>query len=85
MPRESLSLLLVGGWAPTVDLQVHFLRPVSPAIPFWAVGRIISAGQTLVHAEASLTSKTTGKKLGCLHCHISEYGCQGFRAVMRDA
>ena len=28
-----------------------------------AVGKIISAGKTLVHAEAALTSKTTGKKL----------------------
>ena len=53
----------VGGWAPTVDLQVHFLRPGQPGDTILAVGRIISAGQTLVHAEASLTSKTTGKKL----------------------
>ena len=50
----------VGGWAPTVDLQVHFLRPGQPGDTILAVGRIISAGQTLVHAEASLTSKTTG-------------------------
>lgn len=53
----------LGGWAPTVDLQVHFLRPGQPGDTILAVGRIISAGQTLVHAEAVLTSKTTGKEL----------------------
>ena len=53
----------VGGWAPTVDLQVHFLRPGQPGDTIRAEARIIAAGQTLVHAEAVLTSKTTGKKL----------------------
>ena len=53
----------LGGWAPTVDLQVHFLRPGQPGDTILSVGKIIAAGQTLVHAEAALTSKTTGKKL----------------------
>ena len=53
----------VGGWAPTIDLQVHFLRPGQPGDTIRAEARIIAAGQTLVHAEAVLTSKTTGKKL----------------------
>ena len=53
----------LGGWAPTVDLQVHFLRPGQPGDTIVAVGKIISAGKTLVHAEAALTSKTTGTKL----------------------
>ena len=53
----------VGAWAPTVDLQVHFLRPGQPGDSILAVGKMISAGQTLVHVEASLTSKATGKKL----------------------
>lgn len=53
----------LGDWAPTVDLQVHFLRPGQSGDTITAVGRIISAGRTLVHAEAVLTSKTTGKKL----------------------
>ncbi len=63
MPRESLSPLFVGGWAPTVDLQVHFLRPGQPGDTIRAEARIIAAGQTLVHAGGRTDLQTTGKKL----------------------
>lgn len=85
MPRESLSPLLVGGWAPTVDLQVHFLRPGQPGDTILAVGRIISAGQTLVHAEASLASKATGKKLAVCTATFLNMAARTSGAVMRDA
>ena len=71
MPRESLSRAFVGGWAPTVDLQVHFLRPGQPGDTIRAEARIIAAGQTLVHAGGRTDLQNHRQEAGCLHCYLS--------------
>ena len=45
----------VGGWAPTIDLQVHFLRPGQPGDTIRAEARTIAAAVSYTH----LTLPTT--------------------------
>ena len=49
------------GWAPTVDLDVHFLRKADVGDTLVCRAEIEFFGRRIVHMKANLTSKTTGK------------------------
>ncbi len=48
-------------WAPTVDLDVHFLRKADVGDTLICRAEIEFFGRRIVHMRASLTSKATGK------------------------
>ncbi len=48
-------------WAPTVDLDVHFLRKAEVGDTLISKAEIEFFGHRIVHMRATLTSKTSGK------------------------
>ena len=49
-----------GGWCPTVDMDVRFLKSGKVGDTLVAVGRFVSAGKRVLHMEAKLYDKETG-------------------------
>lgn len=49
-----------GGWCPTVDMDVRFLKSGMVGDTLVAVGRFVSAGKRVLHMEAKLYNKETG-------------------------
>lgn len=50
-----------GTWCPTVDMDVRFLSFGKPGDVLTCTGRIASAGKRILHMEAVLSNKETGK------------------------
>ncbi len=49
-----------GGWGPTVDIDVRFVKFGNPDDVIIGVGKVISAGKKVFHIESKLYSKSTG-------------------------
>ena len=52
-----------GVWCPTVDMDVRFLSFGKPEDTLTCTGRIASPGKRILHMEAVLSNKSTGKIL----------------------
>ena len=50
-----------GIWCPTVDMDVRFLRFGKPGDSLLCTGRIVAPGRRILHMEAILQDKATGK------------------------
>lgn len=57
------AICFMGGWTPTVDLDVHFLRPAKAGDTLIGKACIEFCGSRIIHLRAELVSKTTGKKI----------------------
>lgn len=55
------AICFMGGWTPTVDLDVHFLRKAEVGDTLLSKAKIEFCGRNIIHLSAELTSKTTGK------------------------
>lgn len=52
-----------GCWGPTIDLSVRFLRPIKAESILIGTASIVSAGKTVLHIDAILSDKISGKQL----------------------
>ena len=50
-----------GSWCPTVDMDVRFISFGKPGDVLVGTGRIVSAGRKILHMEAGLSDKATGR------------------------
>ena len=50
-----------GSWCPTVDMDVRFISFGKPGDVLIGTGRIVSAGRKILHMEADLSDKATGR------------------------
>ena len=50
-----------GSWCPTVDMDVRFISFGKPDDVLIATGRIVSCGRRILHMEACLSHKATGR------------------------
>lgn len=50
-----------GSWCPTVDMDVRFISFGKPWDVLIGTGRIVSAGRKILHMEADLSDKATGR------------------------
>ena len=55
------AICFMGGWTPTVDLDVHFLRKAEVGDTLLSKAQIEFCGRSIIHLSAELTSKATGK------------------------
>lgn len=53
-------MTMAGGWCPTVDIDVRFLKPGKIGDRLVGVGRFVSAGRRVFQMEAKLYNKETG-------------------------
>jgi acyl-coenzyme A thioesterase PaaI-like protein len=54
-------MTMAGGWCPTVDIDVRFLKPGKIGDKIIGVGRFVSAGKRVFHMESKLYNKETGE------------------------
>lgn len=57
----SAVITMAGGWCPTVDIDVRFLKPGKIGDKIIGVGRFVSAGKRVFHMESKLYNKETGE------------------------
>ena len=50
-----------GSWCPTVDMDVRFISFGKPGDVLIGTGRIVSAGRKILHMDAGLSDKATGR------------------------
>lgn len=53
-------MTMAGGWCPTVDIDVRFLKPGKIGDTLVGVGHFVSAGRRIISMEAKLYNKETG-------------------------
>jgi len=53
-------ITMAGGWCPTVDIDVRFLKPGKIGDKMVGVGRFVSAGRRIFQMESKLFNKDTG-------------------------
>jgi len=53
-------MTMAGGWCPTVDIDVRFLKPGKIGDKLVGVGHFVSAGRRIISMEAKLYNKETG-------------------------
>ena len=53
----------IGGWCPTVDMDVRFLKSVQIGTIIEATGKILSAGSRIIFVHSELKEKDTGRLL----------------------
>jgi len=53
-------ITMAGGWCPTVDIDVRFLKPGKIGDKIVGVGRFVSAGRRIFQMESKLFNKDTG-------------------------
>jgi len=56
----SAVITMAGGWCPTVDIDVRFLKPGKIGDRLVGVGRFVSAGRRIFQMESKLYNKETG-------------------------
>ena len=57
------AICFMGGWTPTGDLDVHFLRSAKVGDTLISKAYIEFCGSRIIHLRAELVSKTTGKQI----------------------
>jgi len=56
----ALILPYAGGFAPTINLDVKYIKPVKEGDTLMVKAAIVSLGKSMVHTEAKAYSKTSG-------------------------
>lgn len=64
-------------WCPTVDMDVRFISFGKPGDILIGTGRIVSAGSRILHMEASLADKSSGRLIAtCTATYLNTAGQQ---------